>query len=60
MTSFDVLAELFAKDVDPSLQARALARTPTERIAWLEEMQAFAEAARKARDEATAAHRSSK
>ncbi|MEM9695175.1 MAG: hypothetical protein AAGA56_21715 [Myxococcota bacterium] len=52
-TCFDILAELFAKDVDRELLAKSLARTPTERIIWLEEMQAFAEAARKAQvDEA--------
>jgi hypothetical protein len=52
-SSFDVLAELFARDVDRELLERSLARTPTERIIWLEEMQEFAEAARKARaDEA--------
>jgi hypothetical protein len=51
--SFDVLAELLARDVDRSLLKRQLARTPAERIAWLEEMQSFAEEARKARaDEA--------
>jgi hypothetical protein len=55
-TCFDILAELFARDVDRSLVARSLARTPTERVEWLEEMQAFAEAARKARaDEAAGA-----
>lgn len=43
-TSFDTLAELFARDVDRSLLERGLAMTPTERIIWLEEMQAFAEA----------------
>lgn len=48
-TCFDVLAELFARDVDPTLIARGLAKTPTERIQWLEEMQSFAEEARKAR-----------
>jgi hypothetical protein len=48
-SSFDVLAELFARDVDPTLLARGLARTPTERIDWLEDMQELAEEARKAR-----------
>jgi hypothetical protein len=48
-TCFDILAELFARDVDPTLLARSLARTPTERIQWLEDMQTFAEEARKAR-----------
>lgn len=52
-SSFDVLAELFARDVDRDLLRRSLARTPTERILWLEEMQAFAEDARKARARAT-------
>ncbi len=49
-TLFDVLAELFERDVDQALLRRALSRTPTERIQWLEEMQSFAEAARKARE----------
>lgn len=48
-TTFDVLAELFARDVDIELLRRSLAMTPTERLAWLEEMQEFAEAARRAR-----------
>jgi hypothetical protein len=48
-TCFDVLAERFARDVDRTLLARSLARTPTERIEWLEAIQAFAEDARKAR-----------
>ncbi|MBX7114084.1 MAG: hypothetical protein K1X64_07090 [Myxococcaceae bacterium] len=47
-TSFDILAELFAKDIDPSLVKRGLERSPTERIEWLEQMQQFADAARKA------------
>ena len=50
---FDILSELFARDVDMDLLRRGMARTPTERIIWLEEMQAFAEAAKEARrDEA--------
>jgi hypothetical protein len=49
-SSFDIIAELIARDVDRTLLARSLARTPTERIQWLEEMQAFAEEARKARE----------
>lgn len=58
-TCFDVLSELFARDVDRDLLRRAQAKTPTERIIWLEEMQAFAEEARKARDdEASTAPRS--
>lgn len=57
-TCFDILAELFARDVDQALVARGLAMTPTERIIWLEEMQAFAEAAERARrDEAERAAR---
>jgi hypothetical protein len=48
-TSFEVLAELFARDVDRALLRSSLAKTPTERIRWLEEVQEFAEAARKAR-----------
>jgi hypothetical protein len=47
-TCFDVLAALFARDVDRELLRRAQAKTPTERILWLEEMQDFADAARKA------------
>jgi hypothetical protein len=55
-TCFDLLAELFAKDVDRALMRQSLARTPTERIQWLEQIQAFADAARKARaDEAARA-----
>ena len=51
-SSFDVVAELVARDVDMTLLRRALARTPTERIQWLEEMQEFSAQARKsARDE---------
>ena len=57
-TCFDVLSELFARDIDMDLLRRAQAKTPTERIEWLEEMQAFAEDARKARaDEAARAPR---
>ena len=47
-TCFDVLSELFARDLDPELVRRAKAKTPTERILWLEEMQRFADEARKA------------
>jgi hypothetical protein len=47
-TCFDVLAELFARDVDRDLLRRAQALTPTERIVWLEQMQAFADDARRA------------
>jgi hypothetical protein len=55
---FDILAELFARDVDRELLRRSVMKSPTERIVWLEEMQAFAEAARKARrDEAARAAR---
>ncbi len=49
-TCFDILAELFERDIDLALLKRAQARTPTERIEWLEQMQAFADDARKARD----------
>jgi hypothetical protein len=45
-TCFDLLGELFARDVDRDLLRRACERTPTERIIWLEEMQAFAAAVR--------------
>jgi hypothetical protein len=48
-TCFDILSELFARDVDKELLLRARSKTPTERIAWLEEMQEFAEEAKKAR-----------
>lgn len=61
LTCFDVLSELFAKDIDRDLLRRAKAKTPTERIMWLEEMQAFAEDARKARqNEAARAARTSR
>jgi hypothetical protein len=53
-SSFDILAELFERDVDLTLLRRAQAKTPTERIVWLEEMQAFAESARRARESSTA------
>ncbi len=53
-TCFDILAELFARDVDRALLRKSLARTPTERIEWLEQMQAFADEARKARARAAA------
>ena len=60
-TCFDILSELFARDIDKDLLRKSLARTPTERIAWLEEMQAFAEEARKARrDEAARAPRTTR
>ena len=49
-TCFDILAEHFARDIDRDLVKRGLAKTPAERLAWLEEMQAFAEAARRARE----------
>lgn len=51
-SSFDVLAELFARDVDRGLLVDSLQRTPDERIRWLEELQAFAEEARNARNAA--------
>jgi hypothetical protein len=47
--SFDLLSELFARDIDRALFEAARAKTPTERIEWLEEMQAFADEAKKAR-----------
>lgn len=47
--SFVRLAELFARDIDRTLLSQARAKTPEERIAWLEEMQAFADEARAAR-----------
>jgi hypothetical protein len=53
-TCFDILSELFAQDIDMELLRRARARTPTERIRWLEEMQEFAEQAKKARIDAAA------
>lgn len=49
-TCFDTLSERFAGDLDPELVRRAEAKTPAERILWLEEMQSFGEAARKARE----------
>jgi hypothetical protein len=48
-TCFETLAELFARDVDKALLARARSMTPTQRIDWLEGIQAFAEEAKKAR-----------
>gem|GEM_PF-5958732 len=53
-TCFDVLSRLFAADIDQDLLRQAAAKTPTERITWLEEMQAFAEDAEKARKHAAA------
>jgi hypothetical protein len=55
--SFDAIAEAIAKDLDRALLKRSLARTPTERIAWLESMQALAKEARPARDAARDAAR---
>jgi hypothetical protein len=49
VSSFDTLAEVFARDIDLTLLRRARAKTPTERIQWLERMQELAEQARKAR-----------
>jgi len=46
-SSIDDVIELLMKDIDPVLFARARAKTPTERLRWLSEMQAFAEAAKK-------------
>ncbi|HVY44285.1 MAG TPA: hypothetical protein VHB21_00340 [Minicystis sp.] len=55
-SSFDTLAELLAADVDRSLVRRALQKTPDERLAWLEEMQALMQEMRRARqDEASRA-----
>ena len=53
-SSFDDLAELFARDIDLTLLANSVAKSPTARIIWLEEMQAFADDARKARNLAAA------
>ena len=52
-TSFDILIDLLAKDIDDVLFERARRKTPTERLIWLEEMQEFAEAAKKARENET-------
>jgi hypothetical protein len=49
VSCFETLAEAFARDIDRTLLRRALAKTPTERIEWLEQMQALAEEARTAR-----------
>jgi hypothetical protein len=49
-TCFDVLSELFARDIDKELLHRGAAKTPTARIRWLEEMQSLAEDAKRARD----------
>jgi hypothetical protein len=40
-SSFDVLAELLAKDVDRDLLAKSRARTFVERLEWLEEMRSL-------------------
>lgn len=48
-TTFDVLAELFARDVDIGLLRRSRAMTPTQRLEWLEQMQDFAESAERGR-----------
>ena len=53
-TCFDVLSRLFAADIDKDLLRQGAAKTPTERIVWLEEMQAFADDAKKARKDAAA------
>jgi hypothetical protein len=45
---------LFAADIDKDLLRQGAAKTPTERIVWLEEMQAFADDAKKARKNAAA------
>ncbi|MBN9167543.1 MAG: hypothetical protein J0I07_41825 [Myxococcales bacterium] len=50
-TCFDELAELFARDIDRELLRRSVAKTVVERFIWLEEMQAFAEEARRRKDE---------
>ena len=52
-SSFDIVAELLQKDIDPVLFQRFLDKTPTERIAWLEEIQEFAEMAKEARKNET-------
>jgi hypothetical protein len=56
-SSFDIVAELVARDIDRALLRRGLAKTPNERLIWLEEMQAFADEAKKARHEAARAAR---
>lgn len=48
-TLFDILAELFARDADQALLRSSAAKTPTERLRWLQDTQAFADAARVAR-----------
>lgn len=48
-TTFEVLAELFARDVDVGLLRRSLAMSPTPRLEWLEQMQDFAENAKRER-----------
>jgi hypothetical protein len=50
-TCFDILAELFARDVDRELLRRSCAKTVTERLIWLEEMQAFGAEARATREQ---------
>ena len=48
-SSFDVIAELFAKDIDTALLAKSRAKTFAERLAWVEEMRSIAAAARRAK-----------
>lgn len=52
-TCFDILADLFAQDVDRALEKGAAKKTPGERLQWLEDIQAFAEEARRARQRET-------
>ena len=47
--SFDVLTELFARDIDPALLDASLKLTPEERLLKLEAMMRFTEEARSAR-----------
>jgi hypothetical protein len=49
-TCFDVLSDVFARDIDRELLRRARAKSATERIRWLEEMQSFAKDAKRGRD----------
>ncbi len=52
-SSIDDIIELLQKDIDPVLFERARAKTPTERLRWLSEMQAFAAEAKKSRSKAS-------
>lgn len=49
-SSFDILAERLAADIDHELFRRSLAMTPTERLKKLMEVQALIDEAKRARE----------